>query len=140
MRPMTKIVYRLFLILAVCIPGLLHAQQMQQGSPPVRDNSKFVVFIHAGGKDIDDKSIKEIAVTLLGKRYVVRSPDRERDDVGGPGVDYFSDSARDAAQEVADTVNEKLESLKLLTDDNKKLKPRLQQLKNPAGYLGVWLF
>jgi hypothetical protein len=145
---MRTIISGLCLIVALSVPGNLLAQPQsrqeqapQQGALPARDNSRFVVFIHAGGKDgADDKAIREIAVALLGKRYVVRAPDRERDEVGGPGVDYFAEAARDAAQEVADTVNEKLKSLNLLPDETKKLKPRLQRLKNPPGYLGVWLF
>jgi hypothetical protein len=134
----------LIVLLAAMLPGLSLAQtpQQQQAGPPERDNSKFVVFIHGGSATgtVDDRTLKEIAVSLLGKRYVVRAPDAERDEVGGPGVDYFSDYARDAAQDVADTVNTKLRELKLLTDDGKALKPRLQRLKNPPGYLGVWLF
>jgi len=146
MQSMKTIVWRLGLIAALCFPGVLSAQQQprqeqQTTVAPARDNSRFVVFIHTGGNEkADDKSIREIAVALLGKRYVVRAPDKERDEVGGPGVDYFADTGRDAAQEVADVVNEKLKRLGLLPDENKKLKPRLQRQKNPPGYLGVWLF
>lgn len=142
---MKTILCRFFLVLAFCLPGALQAQQPppptpQQSGPPVRDNSKFVVFIHAGGKKVDEKKIREIAVELLKKRYVVRAPEYDQDEIGGPGVDYFAESARDAAKDVADTVNEKLKSLELVTDDKKKLVPRLQRVRNPPGYLGVWLF
>ena len=138
MRFTKTIMWRFGLVVALCCPGAVLAQQ---AGSPARDNSKFAVFIHGGGNDkADDKAIREIAVALLGKRYVVRAPDKDRDEVGGPGVDYFADSARDAAQEVADIVNDKLKDLKLLPDEGKKLKPRLQRQKNPPGYLGVWLF
>ncbi len=137
MWSMRSIISGLCLVVALSLPGVLLAQQQpqgrQQGGPPVRDNSTFVVFIHAGGKDyVDEKSVREIAVALLGKRFVVRAPDKERDEVGGPGVDYFAKSAREAAQEVANTVNDKLKSLNLLTDETKALKPRLQRLKESS--------
>jgi hypothetical protein len=150
---MTTIAYRLLIVLTLCIPGLLYAQPAQQGGPPVpqsgppslqttRDNSKFVVFLHVGGKGadgnaIDDKGVKSVAIALLGKQYVVRAPDWDSDEVGGPGVDYFAESSLEAATEVAGLVNAKLKELKLL---RKELIPRLQRVNNPPSYLGVWLF
>jgi hypothetical protein len=131
---------RICLILLLLAPSLLSAQPQQSGVPPVRDNSQFVVFIHAGGGKIGDQQVREIGALLVKKGYVVRAPDLERDEAGGPGVDYFSNFARDAAQDVADTVNARLQALKLQSDENKKLKPRLQRVNNPPGYLGVWLF
>jgi hypothetical protein len=70
---------------------------------------------------------------------VVRAPDDQRDEKGGPGVDYFSNLALEAAQDVADIVNARLKALQPPNADNKELKPRLQRNGNP-GYLGVWLF
>jgi hypothetical protein len=162
---MTTIACRLLIVLTLCIPGLLHAQPAQQGGPPAQqggppvqqggppplqsgaksDNSKFVVFLHVGGKGadgnalIDDKGVKSVAIALLSRQYVVRSPDWDNDEVGGPGVDYFAESSRDAATDVAAAVNAKLKELKLLRD-GKELKPRLQRVNNPPSYLGVWLF
>jgi hypothetical protein len=71
---------------------------------------------------------------------LVRAPDNQRDVVGGPGVDYFDDSALDVAQDVANTVNETFEKLWGQVADDRKLKPRRQRVKNPPTYLGVWLF
>jgi hypothetical protein len=135
---MTTILHRLALILALCVPSALLAQS-QGGSP----NSRIVIFIHAGGGEINDNQIRDIAVALVRKQYTVRVPDRDQDKVGGPGVDYFDDSARAAAEDVANTVNAALKGLKLLTDEKdekRALKPRRQFLRNPPGYLGVWLF
>jgi hypothetical protein len=169
---MTTIAYRLLIVLTLCIPGLLYAQPAQQGGPPAqqggpptqqggpptqqgapptqqsgptRDNSKFVVFLHVGGKGadgnllIDDKGVKSIAIALLSKQFVVRAPDWDNDEVGGPGVDYFAESSLEAAKEVAAAVNAKLKELKL-NRDGKELMPRLQRVNNPPSYLGVWLF
>lgn len=135
---MANPIFRLLLILALCVPVPLHGQ----GAPPsgTRDKSQFVVFIHAGPQSPDDKETKQIAVALFQKGYLVRAPDNQRDKVGGPGVDYFDDSARDMAQDVADTVNETFEKLGVQVADDKKLKPRRQRVKNPPTYLGVWLF
>ena len=131
---------RPLLVLALCVPVSLYGEVIQQGGAPQGANSKFVLFIHAGPKATDDPVIKQIAGTLAQKGYLVRAPDREQDNVGGPGVDYFADSALATAQDVANTVNEILQRRKLLESDNKKLKPRLQHVKSPPGYLGVWLF
>lgn len=131
---MTTILHRLALILALCVPSALLAQS-QGGSP----NSRFVIFIHAGGAEISDDQVKDIAVTLVRKQYTVRVPDRDQDK-SGPGVDYFDDNAKAAAEDVANTVNDVLKGLKLLTDEKRALKPRRQSLRNPPGYLGVWLF
>jgi hypothetical protein len=136
---MTTFISRISLLLLLLAPSLLSAQQQQQQSGAPERNSQFVVFIHAGGGDIPDRDLREIGAMLVRKGYVVRAPDRERD-IGGPGVDYFSSLAQDAAQDVAETVNARLQALKLLPDENKKLKPRLQRVNNPPGYLGVWLF
>src|SRR5215213_4686293 len=120
---MTTILHRLALFLALCVPGALLAMD-RQGSAP--SNSRFVICIHAGGipedekkpdggaKMSDDSRVKEIAIPLVRKQYTVRVPDRDQDRVGGPGVDYFDDTAKAAAEDVANTVNATLKALKLL--------------------------
>jgi hypothetical protein len=136
---MTAILSRIFLITALFVPGLLFAQPQQTTT---RDNGQFVVFLHGGGTDtakIEDQDLRQIGAVLVKKGYIVRAPDMDRDQVGGPGVDYFSDEARTAAEDVASTVNAELSNRKLLIT-GKELKPRRQNLKNPPGYLGVWLF
>ena len=129
---MANPIFRLLLILALCVPVPLHGE--------TRDPKQFVVFIHAGPKLPDDKEIKQIAVALFQRGYLVRAPDNQRDVVGGPGVDYFDDSALDMAQDVANTVNETFGKLWGQVADDKKLQPRRQRVKNPPTYLGVWLF
>lgn len=135
---MVHLISRLLLILLLGMPIILHGQ----GTPPSgkRDASQFVVFIHAGPKSPDDEEIKQIAVALFRKGYLVRAPDNQRDKVGGPGVDYFDDAAVDMAQDVADTVNDMFDKLGIQAADDKKLKPRRQRTKTPPLYLGVWLF
>jgi hypothetical protein len=132
------IIGRIWLLLLLLAPSLLSAQQQQQSGAPER-NSQFVVFIHAGDSSkINDQVLREIGILLVKKGYVVRTPDRERDLTGGPGVDYFSSFARDAAQDVADTINARVQQL--LPNEKMKLEPRLQRINNPPTYLGVWLF
>ena len=41
---------------------------------------------------------------------------------------------------MANIVNEFLASSGAPQDPSKKLKPRLQNIKNPPTYLGVWLY
>ncbi|HEX8164203.1 MAG TPA: hypothetical protein VF601_00255 [Beijerinckiaceae bacterium] len=105
------------------------------------ENARFVIFVHTGPRAPDDIAVKQIAAALSRKGYLVRAPDKQQDIVGGPGVDYFDDSALKTAQDVADTVNEQLQKLDPPVDEKKKLKPRPQRAtKNPPSYLGVWLF
>lgn len=129
---MTTIIGRICLLLLLLAPSLLSAQTQQSG--------EFVVFIHAGGGSINDQDLREIGALLVKKGYVVRAPDRERNVKGGPGVDYFSSFAREAAQDVADTVNEQLLAMRLLPDEKQRLRPRLQlRPNNLPVYLEVWL-
>lgn len=104
---------------------------------PAIDRSKFIVFIHAGPK-LTDPVVRRIAGALYTKGFVVRSPDNDQDETGGPGVDYFADTAKDAAQDVAEAVN--MLMAKPEGAPTKKLAPRRQNTKTPANYLGVWLF
>ena len=76
---MTTIIGRICLLLLLLAPSLLSAQTQQSG--------EFVVFIHAGGGSINDQDLREIGALLVKKGYVVRAPDGERDETGGPGVD-----------------------------------------------------
>jgi hypothetical protein len=129
---MTTIIGRIWLLLLLLAPSLLSAQTRQPG--------EFVVVIHAGGGSIDDQNLREIGALLVKKGYVVRAPDRERNVKGGPGVDYFSSFAREAAEDVADTVSEGLLAMRLPPDAKQRLKPRLQlRPSNLPIFLEVWL-
>lgn len=100
---------------------------------------KYVVFVHAGPKETDPK-IKQVTGALFQLGYSVRSPDGEQDKVGGAGVDYFDPSAKETAQEIANLMNAALAELGLKGNDDQPLAPRFQRVKNPANYIGVWLF
>ncbi|HVO89832.1 MAG TPA: hypothetical protein VMV45_14925 [Casimicrobiaceae bacterium] len=115
------------LLLALCV--LAPAAAQAQATP----NSRYIVFIHSGGGSA--QAAQKVAVELARRGYVVRKPDNQRDTVGGPGVDYFSTQDAAGAAEVANIV-----SGALSLPEGGKLKPRLQRIKNPPGYLGVWLF
>jgi len=147
-------IFRLLFALVIVMLVALH---FMVGTPRAAgDNSRFIVFIHAGGqpkkkdagaqqkqKDVGaqqavpDEVIKQIAIALARKGYSVRPWDRQQDK---PGVDYFWDQDAEAARDVAATVNEALPPLLTADDNATKLKERLQRIKNPQGYLGVWLF
>ena len=106
-------------------------------NPPPADAGRFVLFIHAGGAaEGDRKLIDIIAISLAKRGYVVRAPDNERDEIGGPGVDYFAEAESSAAQDIANTINSASAEL----HGSVKVEPRLQHGKNPPGYIGVWLF
>ena len=99
------------------------------------------MFIHSGPKTADDIIVKRLAVTLAKQGYSVREPEDDQDKVGGPGVDYFADQAKEKAQDVADKVNDYLRAKRRQpVDAAKKLQPRKQSGKSPPNYLGVWLF
>ena len=134
---------RAVVVFAVLAPVLAHAegagQDKQQGRAPEAEK-KYVLFIHAGPLAPTSDVVRNIALELTRKGYLVRAPDNDLDAVGGPGVDYFDDSAQSKAQEVATIVNEQLPKLGVPVADDKKLKARKQSAKNPAEYLGLWLF
>ena len=65
----------------------------------------------------------------------VPRPDDYKDTIGGAGVDYFSRDDVEMAAFVADQAN------KLLPSGSPPLKPRYQStVRNPPGFLGVWLY
>ena len=126
--------YRLALLFVLLSPSQMLAQSSRQ-----IPNSQFVVFVHAGPKSTDPR-IKQITGALFAKGYQVRAADNEQDTVGGAGVDYFDDSAKATADEIAKLMNEKLAAVQLKTATDKDLEPRFQRVKNPPTYIGVWLF
>jgi hypothetical protein len=105
------------------------------------DRSKYIIFIHAGPKKKDEREVKLISGALFSKGYIVRAPDEDQDELGGPGVDYFDESAKAPAQDVASTINEAFTQLKMDPGAKQLLRPRPQtKTKNPPNWLGVWLF
>lgn len=107
----------------------------QVASEPPKDAKRFVLFIHAGSKTPMDESLtNKIALTLAARGYIVRSPEKDRDQVGGPGVDYFIEDDLPAANDIAAVVNDQLPT------GAKKLQPRRQRVSNKPGYIGVWLY
>jgi hypothetical protein len=131
---MMTAIRRTILAMLLCLPslGLLSLAQAQQSGP---SNDLRVLFIHCGPKTADDPAVKKIAVKLASSGYSVREPEEDQDKVGGPGVDYFAPNAADEAKKIADLVNELLAPAA-----DKQLKPRLQTVKNPSNYFGVWLY
>jgi hypothetical protein len=131
----------LFVVMAVTTPisFSVSAQQTLQQNDSL-DNSQYILFIHTGGAPVSPPDlIKSVLAALVNAGYSVRNPDDQRDTVGGPGVDYFVDADAKKAQEVADTVNLALKN-RLGDSSLQPLKARPQRVKNPRGYLGVWLF
>ena len=130
---MKRIICRLVTAMVLLVPVPLAAQTNQSS------DFKFIVLMHAGPKLPDDESIRQITGILVRSGYVVRAPDNERDLVGGPGVDYFSDAALPAAKQLADLLNAWLSKLQQGAA-LKPLNPRKQNVNNPANYFDVWLF
>ncbi len=126
------------LVILLCLPSFAQSQVPQQGGPSMAAGNTYVLFIHAGPKKSDDPEVRNLALKLAQARYLVREPDNDQDVVSGPGVDYFSDQAKETAQDVAKIVNDFLGPLG--QSETKKLKPRLQSVKNPPTYLGIWLY
>jgi hypothetical protein len=131
-----------FLAILVCLPSLALPQSqggLQNGASMDPGNS-YVLFIHAGPRKKNDPVVTRLAVQLLQRGYLVREPEEDQDVVGGPGVDYFAPQAAERANDVAKFVNDYLAQGGAPPSAGKMLKPRLQSVKNPATYLGVWLY
>jgi hypothetical protein len=106
-------------------------------SPPPDSANRYTVFIHSGGwkqGDSDEKVVTPVVSALAQRGYVVRPPDNQRDEAGGAGVDYFAESDDKIAQDIANVVND------VLYKSEPKVKPRYQRIRNPTGYIGVWLY
>jgi hypothetical protein len=126
--------YRIFFMIALLTNPLV-ARGDSERSPPT-DAQRFVLFIHAGPNlDSQRDLVKKIAIQLARRGYLVRPPDNDRDVVGGPGVDYFLDADRAAADDIAAVVNSLLPQ-----GAGRGLQPRPQKINNPRGYIGIWLF
>ena len=140
---MNALLLRAIVVFAALAPMLVHAEGAgpgkQQGRP-AEPEKKYVLFIHAGPLPPTSEVVRNVTLVLARRGYLVRAPDDDLDAVGGPGVDYFDDSARSKAEEIADIVNDILPKLGIQVADDKKLRARKQNAKNPAEYLGVWLF
>jgi len=107
---------------------------------------QFIVFIHTGSVPPNNMLVKQIAGTLVANGFLVRAPDDDKNLEYGPGVEYFDDSARAKAEEVAKAVNEvfakaDLAKLGISKDRVGKITARKLNIKsNPPSYLGLWLF
>jgi hypothetical protein len=99
-----------------------------------KDASRYVLFVHTGaGKAPSDPNLTMALNALARGGYLVRATDEYRDIVGGPGVDYFDLDDKPGAENVANTLNAARPGMPALA-------PRLQKIRNPKGYLGVWLY
>ncbi len=120
--------------------GLLDgkAPVQQQQLPPVADAatrpSDYTLFIHYGSKTPSNQDVSTLVSNLKREGFLVRGADPKRDEVGGPGVDYFQDEDEAGATKIAELVN------KWLPEGATKLKARRQRVRNPAGFIGVWIF
>jgi hypothetical protein len=110
-----------------------------QASPALERPSDYILFIHQGAaSDVGNPpNVSSLVKKLKEDGYVVRGTDDQRD-VSGSGIDYFRQEDKDAAQVIANSVN------KWLEDNGKRelavVKPRRQDVRNPPGYIGVWIF
>jgi hypothetical protein len=103
-------------------------------APPPDVASHYSVFIHSGGGKPGETDVNAVLSALAQRGYLVRPPDGQRDAVGGAGVDYFVESDKDVAQDIANVVNN------LIYEGLAKVHPRFQRIRNPPGYIGVWLY
>jgi hypothetical protein len=97
----------------------------------VRANSQYIIFLHAGGGGME--TAEKISKDLQGRGFTVRGIDQDIDRTGGPGVDYFNEQDRSAASDVAAIASAAIPGTAPLV-------PRFQNVANPTGFLGVWLF
>jgi hypothetical protein len=130
-------------IIALTVTSLVVRSAEADGLPPTpAEANHSVVFIHSGCKGVDQKIVDgiadKVANDLARLGYLVRSPDKEQDVVGGQGVDYFFDTDLAVAQHVAAVANVEMKAANL-DPSPPDLGPRRQAVRNHRGYLGVWL-
>jgi hypothetical protein len=111
-----------------------------QPSPPAEPPSNYILFVHSGApSDVaSPPGVSSLVKKLREAGYVVRGADAQGDPSGTSGIDYFRQEDKGAAQLIADSVN------KWLEENGKQelavVKPRRQDVHNPPGYIGVWIF
>ena len=95
---MASPIFQLLLILALCVPVPLYGQR----TPVNRtgDNIQFTVFIYTPSPQAE--KIRQIAGALFQKGYLVSAPMERK--VGEAVINYYDDSAKGMAEEVAATV------------------------------------
>jgi hypothetical protein len=126
--------WRFLAVASALVTGLAAADTE---SPPPEAASHYRLFIHSGAwktGEGDAAAVNRVATALAERGYLVRPPDEARDDTGGASVDYFAETDKDIAQDVANVVND------VLYKGETKVRPRLQRIRNPPGYIGVWLY
>jgi hypothetical protein len=116
------------------------APRPQKPSKATDRPSDYILFIHYGAPR-DMTNLPDVS-SLVNKfkegGYFVRGADGQNDPSGTSAIDYFRQEDKATAQLIANSVNE------WLVENGKKelatLKPRQQHVRNPPGYIGVWIF
>lgn len=102
--------------------------------------SNYILFIHYGAprETANLPDISSLVRKFKEGGYIVQGADAQSDPSGTSGIDYFRQEDSAMAQLIADSANA------WLIENGKKelaaLKPRRQQVRNPPGYIGVWIF
>jgi len=92
----------------------------------------YALFVHYGSQSPVNADVSQLISRLRNVGFRVLGTDRERDVQGGPGVDFFRDEDEAAAKKIAELVND--------WRGTPTIKARRQKVKNPPGFIGVWLF
>jgi hypothetical protein len=103
-------------------------QYSQQKDP----NARFLAFIHTGGGDPGVAA--KLTESLKQRGLTVGGVDDKQDISGGAGVDYFTVEDGVTAANVADATNQ------LFPPGSSFLRARFQKIRNPVGFLGVWIY
>jgi hypothetical protein len=95
-------------------------------------NSRFRIFLHVGvakGRPVPE--VEAIKKALANDGYAVLGVD-DKADTYGPGVDYFNDSDKQAAESIAGILTG------LLPGNPGAIPVRKQSVQNRNGTIGIW--
>ena len=103
--------------------------------------SSYILFIHYGApKDMANlPDVTSLVNKFKQDGYIVRGADARSDPSGGAGIDYFREEDQAAAKRIADSAHSWLKENGKAAD-LAPLEPRRQQVRNPPGHIGVWIF
>lgn len=108
------------------------SQKVEGRLEKLQANGRYRIFLHTGsanGRPVPE--LEAIKKAFATEGYTILGLDDQKD-AYGPGVDYFNDSDKSAAESIAKVLTG------LLPGDPKQIPARRQNAQNRVGTIGIW--
>ena len=117
----------------VIFPENLKASQEVGGQlEKLQANGRYRIFLHTGqATSRPAPELEAIKKAFAAEGYTILGLDDKKDDFG-PGVDYFNDADKTAAENIAKVLTG------LLPGESRPIPARRQKVQNRIGTIGIW--